>query len=438
MLKSAGLEALPMNAETIMIGSELLLGQIIDTNSSYLAQELSKIGVNLFYKTTVGDNLQRMVEVLGRALERSDVVITSGGLGPTEDDLTRDAVSQVMGEPLKFRQELFDQIEGLFQRHGFTMSENNRKQAFIPRNSVAIENPVGTAPGFVAEIDGRYIISLPGVPRELKFLMKDFVIPYLREKFSLGEVTIASRVLKICGMGESRVDERIGDLLRESSNPTVGILAEAAQILLRITAKAESAAEAHSKIGRMESEIRRRLGVLIFGADHETLEGVVNALLLEQRKTLALLETHSGGGIAQRFISLTPNALKQAFVSNDAEALRHFAASGPVSGSDGKCNQRTNCVTLADRIRIQAGAAIGLAVLGIAPGSDLLGPDERASGKTCIGVASGEDAASWEFRFWGTDPINQTRSTVVGIEMLRRYLIGYQDPEHPARIQPRQ
>ncbi len=421
-----------MNAEIIMIGSELLLGQIVDTNSAFLAQELARVGINLYYKTTVGDNLGRMGEVLRAALERSDVVITSGGLGPTEDDLTRDVVAEVVGEPLEFRQELYDQIEALFKRHGFTMSPNNRKQAFIPRRAVPIENPVGTAPGFVAETGEKLIISLPGVPRELKFLMQSFVIPYLLDRFSLGELNISSRVLKICGMGESRVDAKVGDLIKGSANPTLGILAEPAQILLRITARAETVSEARAKIAETEREIRRRFGALIFGADEDSLEGVVNQILLRDKKTLALVETHTGGGIAQRFVSIGSNALTEALVAND-EARRRLAGVKSCQWCDEKRNHKALSVTLARAMRSRSGADVAVAAVGFAPESEELAPEERASGKTCIAIDSAEGDACWEFRFAGTDPVNQTRATALTIEMLRRYLIGYVDPEFPPR-----
>ena len=419
-----------MNAEIIMIGSELLLGQIVDTNSAYLAKELAGVGINLFYKTTVGDNRERMAEVFEAALTRSEVVITSGGLGPTEDDLTRDVVAEVVGEPLEFRQELFDQIKALFERHGFTMSPNNRKQAFIPRNSIVIENPVGTAPGFVAENDGKAIISLPGVPRELMYLTENFVLPYLRKKYSLGELNIRSRVLKICGKGESSVDAIVGDLIRESSNPTVGILAEPAQILLRITAKAETVDEAKAKIAEMEAEIRGRFGSLIFGADEDTLESVACQLLTEKGKTLALLETHSGGGVAKRFSSLDCDSLTEAVVARSEDSLRRFVGNA-ASWGDEKCNPGPLSVVLARGMREQSGADIGVASLGIAAGSKELAPEERDSGKTCIAVDSADGDAFWEFRFAGTDGMNQTRATVLTIEMLRRYLTGYVDPDHP-------
>jgi len=424
-----------MNAEIIMIGSELLLGQIVDTNAAYLAKELAGVGINLFYKTTVGDNPERMAEVFRAALERSDVVITSGGIGPTEDDLTREIAAAVVGEPLEFHQGLFDQIKELFERHGFTMSPNNRKQAFIPRNAVPIENPVGTAPGFVAEKDGRSIIVLPGVPRELKFLTENFVLPYLRKKYSLGELNIRSRVLKICGKGESRVDAVVGDLIKNSKNPTVGILAEPAQILLRITAKAETAADAKAKIAEMETEIRSRFGQLIFGADDDTLESVVCQLLKEENKSLAVLETHTGGGIAQRFVTMSCPMLMEAFVARSDDSLRRVAGVDEASWSDKKRNHWALSVELARAVRERSGADIAVAAVGIAPESENLAPDEKASGKTCIAVDSAGGDAFWEFRFAGTERVDQMRATVLAIEALRRFLIGYVDPEHPPRTQ---
>jgi nicotinamide-nucleotide amidase len=342
-------------------------------------------------------------------------------------------VAEVVGEPLEFHQGLYDQIEALFKRHGFTMSPNNRKQAFIPRNSVIIENPVGTAPGFVAEKGGSSIIALPGVPRELKYLMETFVLPYLRKKYSLGELNIRSRVLKICGKGESRVDAIVGDLIRESENPTVGILAEPAQILLRITAKAQTVDEAKAKIAEMEAEIRRRFGPLIFGADDDTLESVVCQLLARQKKTLALLETHTGGGIARRFITMNCPALTEALVAQNDGARRRLTGIEQAAWSDEKRNHWALSVGLARAMRARSGADIALAAVGIAPQAEELAPEERASGKTCIAVDSGDGDAYWEFRFAGTDRINQTRATVLSIEMLRRFLAGCEDPEHPPR-----
>jgi nicotinamide-nucleotide amidase len=244
-------------------------------------------------------------------------------------------------------------------------------------------------------------------------------------------------VLKICGMGESRVDSKVGDLIRESSNPTVGILAEPAQILLRITAKAETMPEADEKIAEMEEEIRRRLGQLIFGADDETLEYVVNQILTQMNKTLALLETHTGGGIAQRFVGLNSAVLMDALVANNDEVLRSLAGIEASRWMDEKRNHESLSVALARAVRERSGADFSAVSIGIAPGSEELAPEEEGSGKTCIAIDSSDGNAYWEFRFAGKDGTNQTRATVLTIEMLRRFLTGAVDPEHPHRTRAR-
>ena len=260
-----------MKAEIVMIGSELLLGQIVDTNATYLAQQLNNIGISLYYKTTVGDNPGRMEEVLNQALTRSDMVIASGGLGPTDDDLTREVAAKVTGRELEFKQELMDYIEALFKKVGMRMSPSNRRQAYVPKGSRVIPNPRGTAPGFIVEDPRGLLIAIPGVPAEVKFLMENSVIPFLREKFGLGQSIIKSRVLKICGISESALGETIKDLLTTSQNPTLGILAKQGDMEVRVTARASSEPEADSLIAVMEAEIRRRLGNIIYGADEDTL-----------------------------------------------------------------------------------------------------------------------------------------------------------------------
>ncbi len=230
-------EPAPFRAELVMIGSELLLGQLVDTNAAYLARELAQIGCDLYFKTTVGDNAGRMEEAFRLALGRAGLVIASGGLGPTEDDLTREVAARVMGRELVFHQPLMDQIEERMRSRGFALSPNNRKQAFLPAGAVPIENRRGTAPGFILEGQPGTIIAMPGVPAELEWMTQAAVIPYLRRRYGI-TATIVSRTLKISGMTESAVDHVVGDLIRDSANPTVGILASLGLIRLRITAKA--------------------------------------------------------------------------------------------------------------------------------------------------------------------------------------------------------
>lgn len=289
-----------MKAEIIAIGSELLLGQIVDTNTSLIARRLAENGLELVQTTTVGDDFQRMKKVIQEATSRSHIVITTGGIGPTEDDLTREAVSEVFNRSLQFQPHLMEQIEALFKRRGFRMSENNRKQAFIPEGAIAVENPKGTAPGFIVEYLDGAIVSLPGVPSELEYLLETSVIPYLRQRFRLESQIIRYRVLRACGLGESAIGLQIKDLMRQNQNPSVGTLASIGDIKIRITAKAESPVEAASLIEEMEKEIRNRLGILIYGVDDETLQGNVAKEMERRGITLSVVETFTGGIISHK------------------------------------------------------------------------------------------------------------------------------------------
>jgi len=289
-----------IKAETIAIGSELLLGQIVDTNSSYIARRLAEIGIELVRISAIGDERERIKEALREALSRSQVIITTGGIGPTEDDLTREAVAEVFERPLVFQPKLMDQIEGLFKKRGFRMTENNRKQAFIPEGALPIENPKGTAPGFIMEHSNGSVITLPGVPSELEYLMENVVLPYLRSRFQLNQEVIQYKVLRACGLGESAIGLQIRDLMKESKNPTVGTLASIGDIKIRITAKAESSEKATALIEQMEREIRSRLGILIYGVGDETLAQVVAKNLERLELTLSIVETLTGGNISQK------------------------------------------------------------------------------------------------------------------------------------------
>ncbi|HIA48790.1 MAG TPA: CinA family nicotinamide mononucleotide deamidase-related protein [Candidatus Hydrogenedentes bacterium] len=287
-----------MQAEILMIGTELLLGQINDTNATYMGQTLADNGINLFQKTTVGDNRERIVDALNLALDRSDVVLCSGGLGPTEDDLTRECVAQVVDAPLEYHEEIFDLITAMFARYNIQLTENNKKQALVPKGGTVIDNPNGTAPGLMVECDRGMIFCMPGVPRELKPMLEDSIIPTLRDRFELDSL-IHYRVLHICGIGESRIDDIIGDLMTDLENPKVGVLASPAKVRVRISAKANSKSEANALIDPVDAEIRSRFPNLIMGTDDDTVEGVVNELLLDRGWTLAVVETTSGGSIGQ-------------------------------------------------------------------------------------------------------------------------------------------
>lgn len=275
-------------AEIIAIGTELLLGEIQDTNTRHIARLLRDYGIDLFRTMIVGDNAERIAQAIQEGLKRSEIIITTGGLGPTVDDPTRQAVALAMGVELEFRTELWAQIQNRFQRFNRQATENNKRQALIPKGAIAIENPVGTAPSFIYEKGRGSVISLPGVPREMEYLLEHNVLPYLVSRFDL-HGTITARVLHVSGVGESQVDEWIGDL-ELLSNPTVGLLAHPGVIDIRITAKAGSREDATKMIDEVEKDIQKRLGDYIFGKDGESLEGIVAKRLQQKNWSLAILE----------------------------------------------------------------------------------------------------------------------------------------------------
>jgi len=356
-----------MKAEIIAVGTELLLGQIVDTNSAHIAQQLTTIGLDLHFKSTVGDNLERIKSTLRSALSRSDVIITTGGIGPTLDDLTREAVAEVLGSPLVFRQDLFDQLSDFFVRQGRTVSPNNRKQAYIPEGAIPIENPVGTAPGFIAEKGGKAIITVPGVPHEMRYFMEHSVLPYLREKLGIREV-IVSRVLKLTGIGESLVDERLKDLIEQGSNPTIGLLAhtQIGEIHVRLTAKANEKRVAETLNAALERKIRERLDEFIFGVDEQTYEGVLGAFLRGAGITLAVAETAFGSSIIQTLKGMegSEKFLLAGITVVSPEAAKRLLSVPEPLWQEGNGVNEGLAKALAEGVRRLAGSDLGVGITG--------------------------------------------------------------------------
>lgn len=349
-----------MHAEIVMIGTELLLGEIVDTNANLLARMLREIGLDLYYKTTVGDNEARITKILNLALDRSPVVITSGGLGPTVDDMTRQAVANATGRKLVYSAELEAQIAERFRSFGRQMAENNKRQAYLPEGALPLTNPVGTAPCFLSEdVNGRgFIISLPGVPRELEYMMKNAVIPLMAERMGGAKITKV-RVLRTCAVGESNIDRAIGDLMT-ASNPTVGLAAHSGQTDVRITAKANTEAEADALIAPMEEELRRRLGVAIYGVGKETVAEVVGRLLVENNLKLGLVDTLTDGQIARELAEAGfGDLLASSFQSiTTPEAARALGLDAGLLAGDGK----TLAATMAQAVAPTG--SLGLALIG--------------------------------------------------------------------------
>src|SRR5207245_6050245 len=286
---------------------ELLLGQIVDTDSAFLSRALAELGINLYRKGTVGDNFERVVAMIREARERADLLVLCGGLGPTEDDLTKEAVAEAFGEALVMDEAAEEHLREIFRRRGATMVESNLKQALVFRNGRGIPNPNGTAPGALLEKDGKTVVCLPGPPRELVPMVNDFLVPSLAGRLGSARQVLRSRVLHVIGIGESAMEEKIRDLLH-GANPTVAPLAHLGEAQLLLTARAATAAEADALIAPVERALRERLGADIYGADEETLESVVIERLREWGRTVAAAESLTGGLLAARLAAVEASA----------------------------------------------------------------------------------------------------------------------------------
>ena len=283
-----------MKAEIISIGTELLLGEIVDTNTPYLADQLTLLGIDLYYSSAVGDNYQRLLDVFKRAWSRSDIIICTGGLGPTQDDLTRETIAGLVGEEPVVNKELEVELTRFFSQRGVKMTQNNIKQATLIPSAVALKNPRGTAPGWLVEKEGHIIIAMPGPPSEMHFMWENEVLPRLQKKT---ETVLISRTLKTFNIGESAAESLLTHLV-VSTNPTLATYAKPDGVYLRIAAKAENRKTAFRLIEGMEKDVREIVGQYIWGVDSETWETVIAAMLKEKKLTIAIADSFSGGLLA--------------------------------------------------------------------------------------------------------------------------------------------
>jgi nicotinamide-nucleotide amidase len=356
-----------MKAEILSIGTELLLGQIVDTNANYLAQQLPALGLDLYYVSQIGDNLQRLADAFRRGLERSDVVITSGGLGPTEDDLTREAIADVMGERLEIQPHLEAELRGFFARRNRTMPERNVKQATTIPSGTYLPNPVGTAPGWWVERDGKVIVSMPGVPHEMHKMWEEQAQPRLAKLITGG--MIVSRLLKLVGIGESHAEEALGELTR-STNPTLATYAKSDGIHLRLTAKATTQSEAELLLDEFEPRVRERVSEWVYGGESDSFPAVVGALLRQRQLKLAVAESATGGQLAS-LITEAPGAsdyFLAGYVAYSAAAKQALGVSPAVIDEFGTVARETT-QALAAAARAASGAHVAVATTGNA------GPD---------------------------------------------------------------
>ncbi len=326
------------SAEIITIGTEILLGEIVDTNTRYIARTLRSMGVDLYRTITIGDNIDRIASAIHNSMERADIVITTGGLGPTVDDPTREAVAKAVGVETEFREDLWEQVVETIARYGRKPSENQKRQAYVPKGALGIRNPVGTAPCFIVETERNAVISLPGVPSEMEQILHESMIPYLQKRFNLNEI-IKVRVLHCAGLGEGMIDEKIADL-ETLSNPTVGLAAHTGVVDVRIAAKARNENEANEMIAIIETQVRERLGNVVFGADEDKLEEVTLDLVAKRGWALTAIESGLDGILARKiphtasFSNLEPAQLLEALRAARAESKAEIALGVSVYSAD--------------------------------------------------------------------------------------------------------
>lgn len=290
-----------MNAEIISVGTEIILGDILNTHSQYLSQELAHLGINVYYQTAVGDNDKRFTSILKTAISRSDLIILTGGLGPTTDDITKEVACELLGVKCYLDENILNKIRTYFEKSGRIMSNNNTKQAMVPENSIVLENNCGTAPGFIINKDGKTVVLLPGPPRELRPMFEEKVKPYL--KYNSKDV-IVSKNVRVFGIGESDLEPKISKIVKQV-NPTVALYAKEGEVLIRVTSKASDEKEANLLIDKTIDELYSILGNYIYGINKESLQQVLVEELIKQNKTIATAESCTGGMLASKLTQIS-------------------------------------------------------------------------------------------------------------------------------------
>ncbi len=408
-----------MRAEIISIGTEILMGEILDTNAQYVAQRLPAMGIDLFYMHQIGDNRRRLVELITQARGRSDVVLCTGGLGPTEDDITRDAIAESIGEEPYVVPELEAHLRNFFESRGGQMPEQNVKQATIVPSGESIPNPRGTAPGWWVEKDGAIIIAMPGPPAEMTGMWSNDVGPRLAAR-SDGTVLI-SRTLKTTGLGESTLDEALGDI-RAGEDPTVGVYHKADGVHVRLASKALDEATARARIEPVEAAIRALLGDNIWGADEDTFQEAVARLLDSRGLSIAVMESCTGGLLAST-ITDVPGAsrfFRGGLVTYTAEAKIHYGVDPDVIESHGVVSNET-ASAMAAAVRKQFDADIGVGITGVA------GPEPHGGqpvGAVCLGVETPDESYATGYTFAQTRAAIKARAVTSALTLIRRAALG--------------
>ena len=407
-----------MKAEVISIGTEILLGEIVDTNAAFIASRLPQFGIDMLYTSQVGDNPDRLSEIIERAWKRSDIIFCTGGLGPTEDDLTRETIAKALNETLYQDETQADILRNFFQGRGGDMPERNLKQAQLIESARAIPNPRGTAPGWWVERENKIIVVMPGPPSEMTRMWEHEVAPYLEEKATS---ILVSRTLKTSGIGEGTLDEMIGPLLH-STNPSIGVYARVDGVHVRISAKGANRQEALELIEPVEKEAREILGDSIWGSDDESLSGAIGRLLKKNNLTLGLMESATGGALASSLTDIDGSSsyFKGSIVTYATEAKIMAGVSSEIIETSGVISEET-ATAMAIAARVKLGSDIGIGITGIAGGEEVEG---QPPGTMHIALADEQNNVTYSHsRYYQGRDAAKRRAVLTALTMLRQHLM---------------
>jgi nicotinamide-nucleotide amidase len=410
-----------MKAEILAVGTEILLGDIVNTNSHYISQRLADLGISVYYQTVVGDNEERLYDAYKLAFERANIVIATGGLGPTKDDLTKEIGAKYFGKELVLHEESLDYIKNFFDRLNRPMSEGNRKQAMFPEGSIIVANPNGTAPGCIIEENSKILIMMPGPPKEMTPMFEDSIVPYL-QKFSDG--VLVSKVLRVLGLGESGMAERVQDIIDNNTNPTVAPYAKDNEAILRITAKGKTKEEAKQLILPIEQEIRSRIGDDIYAEGETTVDAVVGEMLVKRNLTISTAESCTGGLLAGRLINypgISSVFLEGAITYSNEAKIKRLGVKEETLEKYGAVSEET-AREMAAGIAKAAGTDIGISVTGIA-GPDG-GTEEKPVGLVYLGLYIKGEVKTKKLSMFGDRQKIRNRTVVSALDWLRRELLN--------------
>ena len=404
-----------MTAEIIAIGTELLLGDILNTNAQYLSRQLADMGISVYYQSVVGDNVDRLKETLINAMNRADIIITTGGLGPTTDDLSKETIAELLELPLVEHEESRDRLLDFFNKRNLKMTENNLKQVYIPKGAIVLKNDNGTAPGFIVNTKKNTVVVLPGPPNEMKPMFKTEVIKELKK---LNKGVIASRTVKLCGIGESMVADILKDLIDKQTNPTIAPYAKDGEVHLRITVKTDDETRAVELIETMQQKVVNYVGDYIYTTDDRTLEETLVDVLSDKKLTLSVAESCTGGMLSGRIINCSgvSKVYKEGLITYSNEAkMKYLGVTEKTLAKYGAVSENTAremVEGLIDRCKTDT----AISITGVAGPTG--GTDEKPVGLVYIGVHYNGKTVVKECNFYGNRQKIRTRAVVEGLIML--------------------